>query len=103
MWGAGGLGRGRESWKSVGIAPEERFIRIAWRAHYNTNCWAPPVTVSDSVHLGYENFLPFFPIFKRLAEVELICKVMIMSAAQQSDSAAHVPTSILFRGLFLYR
>lgn len=63
----------------------------------------PPVTVSDSVHLGYENFLPFFPIFKRLAEVELICKVMIMSAAQQSDSAAHVPTSILFRGLFLYR
>ena len=44
-------------------------------------------------HLFYFSFI----------EVQLIYKVVIISAIQQSDSFIHIPISILFQVLFLQR
>ena len=45
----------------------------------------------------------FFSFFVSFIEVKVIHKVVIISAAPQSDSVIHVHTSILFQILFLHR
>ena len=44
----------------------------------------------------------FFSIFESFIEVELIYIVVIISAAQQSDSVLHIHTSILFFFVFFF-
>lgn len=64
-----------------------------------TELWSPPV----KSEFPRESLICNFFLKTRFIEVELPYKIVIICAAQQSDSLLHVPTSILFQALFPHR
>ena len=58
---------------------------------------------SKNIQSTFDDIKKFFLVLLNFIEVQFIYKVVVTSTEQQSDSAIHVHTSILFQLLFPHR